>query len=162
MSIEIKELGNGLRLTIGLLQHEQITALLTEHHQEMQRYSPEESIHAFDISKLAQDDVTFVTLWQSDELVAMGAYKTLEQHHVELKSMRTAEQFKQQGFSKLLLTEIIKRCQEENINRISLETGTAQAFVPAHRLYTKFGFIDCPPFADYEIDPYSQFMTYAM
>lgn len=43
--------------------------------------------------------------------------------------------------------------------RLSLETGAAEAFEPARRLYAAFGFTSCEPFADYVLDPYSVFMT---
>ena len=33
------------------------------------------------------------------------------------------------------------------------------AFEPAQRLYERFGFTFCPPFADYAADPNSVFMT---
>jgi putative acetyltransferase len=32
-------------------------------------------------------------------------------------------------------------------------------FDPARRLYARFGFAECGPFADYAEDPYSVFMT---
>ncbi|MBF4280419.1 GNAT family N-acetyltransferase, partial [Vibrio anguillarum] len=43
--------------------------------------------------------------------------------------------------------------------KVSLETGTQQFFQPARNLYEKFGFTYCEPFADYEVDPHSYFMT---
>jgi putative acetyltransferase len=43
--------------------------------------------------------------------------------------------------------------------RLSLETGSADFFLPARRLYAKFGFEVCEPFADYRPDPHSVFMT---
>ncbi len=43
--------------------------------------------------------------------------------------------------------------------RLSLETGAAQAFAPAQKLYESFGFAYCGPFAGYKPDPNSVFMT---
>ena len=43
--------------------------------------------------------------------------------------------------------------------RLSLETGSAGFFAPARRLYEKFGFEYCGPFADYRPDPNSVFLT---
>ena len=34
-----------------------------------------------------------------------------------------------------------------------------EAFAPARRLYERFGFEPCPPFADYRPDPHSVYMT---
>jgi putative acetyltransferase len=42
---------------------------------------------------------------------------------------------------------------------LSLETGTAEFFRPAHRLYERLGFEHCEPFADYRPDAHSVFMT---
>jgi putative acetyltransferase len=43
--------------------------------------------------------------------------------------------------------------------RLSLETGSYEFFLPARKLYEKFGFHYCEPFADYQSDPNSVFMT---
>jgi len=43
--------------------------------------------------------------------------------------------------------------------RLSLETGTVEAFAPAQSLYASVGFEVCGPFADYREDPHSVFMT---
>jgi putative acetyltransferase len=43
--------------------------------------------------------------------------------------------------------------------RVSLETGSMEAFEPARRLYASFGFQYCQPFSDYIEDPNSVFMT---
>jgi hypothetical protein len=39
------------------------------------------------------------------------------------------------------------------------ETGSMDAFALARALYAGFGFIVCPPFGDYVVDPNSVFMT---
>jgi putative acetyltransferase len=41
---------------------------------------------------------------------------------------------------------------------LSLETGTAESFAAAHRLYESVGFLKCGPFGDYKLDPHSVFM----
>ena len=48
------------------------------------------------------------------------------------------------------------------MKRLSLETGSFDAFKPAQDLYASFGFTFCGPFADYKDDPYSTFMTLAL
>jgi putative acetyltransferase len=47
-------------------------------------------------------------------------------------------------------------------SRLSLETGATDPFRSARRLYEKFGFGYCGPFADYRLDPLSVFMTRAL
>jgi putative acetyltransferase len=46
--------------------------------------------------------------------------------------------------------------------RLSLETGSYEFFRPARKLHEKFGFEYCQPFADYQADPNSVFMTRAL
>ena len=46
-----------------------------------------------------------------------------------------------------------------NYRRVSLETGTMDAFAPARSLYTKAGFMPCEPFGEYTANPYSACMT---
>jgi len=45
------------------------------------------------------------------------------------------------------------------MTRLSLETGSWDYFRPAIALYRSYGFVECPPFADYASDPNSIFMT---
>jgi putative acetyltransferase len=46
-----------------------------------------------------------------------------------------------------------------NYRRVSLETGTGDAFIPARSLYLDLGFAPCPPFGDYTANPYSVCMS---
>ena len=43
--------------------------------------------------------------------------------------------------------------------RVSLETGSTEAFVPARSLYQRAGFKLCPPFANYTDNSFSVCMT---
>ncbi len=45
------------------------------------------------------------------------------------------------------------------MSRLSLETGSSAYFRPAQALYRSHGFVECPPFADYVLDPNSVFMS---
>lgn len=56
-------------------------------------------------------------------------------------------------------TGLLAEARGRGYRRLSLETGTADAFAPARGLYASHGFRDCAPFADYVPDPYSCCMT---
>ena len=43
--------------------------------------------------------------------------------------------------------------------RASLETGTMPALALARALYAAVGFVPCPPFGDYTVNPHSTCMT---
>jgi putative acetyltransferase len=45
------------------------------------------------------------------------------------------------------------------MNRLSLETGSADSFQASRSMYLKNGFEFCGPFSDYKLDPHSVFMT---
>jgi putative acetyltransferase len=73
--------------------------------------------------------------------------------------MRTAPARKRSGIASLLLEHIIIEARRMEFTRLSLETGSTASFLPARKLYHKFGFEYCEPFADYQPDPNSVFMT---
>ena len=137
----------------------EIAQLLREHLQDMALHSPPESIHALDLEALRRPEITFWTVWEDSELLGCGAIKQLDPLHGEIKSMRTAARHKGKGVAAGLLDHILEQARRRGYRRLSLETGSMQAFAPAHRLYARFGFAMCEPFADYIEDSNSVFMT---
>jgi putative acetyltransferase len=137
----------------------EVAELLGEHLQSMALHSPSESIHALDIEGLKRSDVTFWSVWERDELIGCGALKELDSRHGEIKSMRTATLHLRKGVAKRLLEHIIAEAEGRGYRRLSLETGSMDAFEPAKRLYASIGFQYCEPFSNYIEDPYSVFMT---
>jgi putative acetyltransferase len=73
--------------------------------------------------------------------------------------MRTRSARRRQGVARAMVQHIIAEARARSYARLSLETGSMEAFEPARRLYEAFGFAYCPPFADYIEDPNSSFMT---
>ena len=136
-----------------------IQALLTEHLKSMRQLSPPESVHALEIEALRKPEITFWSAWSDDELLGCGALKELDPSHGEIKSMRTAYAHQRKGVARMILTWIIEEARKRSYTRLSLETGSMEAFEPAQRLYASFGFTNCAPFADYIEDPNSVFMT---
>ena len=147
------------------LRGPEIYALLQEHLRNMALHSPPESVHALDIDALRQPAITFWTAWDNTELLGCGALKLLHARsaddapHAEIKSMRTAAAHLRKGVARAVLSHIIEVARQRGYARLSLETGSAPAFKPAHQLYKDFGFVDCGPFSDYVEDPFSIFMT---
>lgn len=137
----------------------QIRALLEEHLRHMHSLSPPESVHALDLSGLLRPEVTFWTVWDGDELVGCGALKALGAGHGEVKSMRTTQARRRSGAGRTMLEHILATARDRGYTRVSLETGSMEAFLPARSLYASYGFIECAPFGDYREDPNSTFMT---
>lgn len=148
------------RFCAGQVEHPAVVALLTEHLHDMHAHSPPESVHALDLSALCQSNIRFWSLWLvSGELVGCVALKTLSPTEAELKSMRTANRFRGQGYGRQLLEHALSSARQAGFQRLSLETGSMAFFAPARQLYQQYGFICCGPFADYQSDPHSVFMT---
>jgi putative acetyltransferase len=148
-----------LQIRIDDLAGPEIAALLREHLESVARLSPPESVHALDLQALRAPEVTFWTVWQSSELVGCGALKELDPRHGEIKSMRTASGHLRKGVASALIDHILDVARRRGYGRLSLETGSMEAFAPARALYARCGFAACGPFADYVEDPNSVFMT---
>ncbi|XVQ89610.1 GNAT family N-acetyltransferase [Microbispora siamensis] len=148
-----------MRIVEDDLSGPQIAEFLREHVREMRSITPLESKHALDLDGLRTPDVTFWSVMDGDTVVGCGALKRLDPAHAELKSMRTSAARKRSGIASLLLGHIIAEAGRMGFTRLSLETGSADFFLPARKLYEKFGFSYCEPFADYRPDPNSVFMT---
>lgn len=148
-----------LHIKIDDLSDPRIAALLQEHLDDMYRTSPPESVHALDLSELKKPEITFWSAWKDAELVGCGALKHLDAEHAELKSMRTPNAHRRKGIGKLILDHILNEARQRSYRRVSLETGSMEFFEPARRLYARYGFTPCKPFAGYGDDPNSFFMT---
>ena len=148
-----------MQIKIDDLSGTEIAVFLEEHLNDMRGASPPESKHALDLDGLRKPDITFWTVWDDQILVGCGAIKQLNNRHAEVKSMRTAWTYHRRGVASLLLRHIIAEASKHGFHRLSLETGSMPFFEPACRLYSKFGFEYCAPFADYKEDPNSVFMT---
>ncbi|MFB2719597.1 GNAT family N-acetyltransferase [Shewanella xiamenensis] len=148
-----------MKIILDDLKGPEIAALLTEHLEDMRATSPPESVHALDLDGLRQPNIRFWTLWDGRNLAGCGALKWLDSEHAEIKSMRTAATYKQQGIASKVLQHLINDAKAAGVQRLSLETGSMAFFQPARNLYAKFGFELCGPFADYVLDPNSLFMT---
>jgi len=91
--------------------------------------------------------------------VAMGAFKRIDRHHAEVKSMHVLIEARGRGLSRLMLDHLMAAAKAAGYLRLSLETGSQPMFLPAVRLYEKAGFEICQPFEGYSLDPNSIFMT---
>jgi len=153
--------GTGARrvhIVVDDLLGPEIVNFLQDHIDEMQRITPPESKHALDIDDLRKPDITFWSVWDGAQLLGCGALKELDDHHGEVKSMRTEPRRKRAGVASALLDHMIQTARQRGYHRISLETGSTDFFMPAQALYRKHGFSYCEPFAGYEEDPNSVYM----
>ncbi|MFF5793829.1 GNAT family N-acetyltransferase [Paeniglutamicibacter sp. NPDC012692] len=135
-----------------------VRLLLDGHRADMFAISPAGNVHALDHEALGKSDVGFWTAREGGEFLACGALKLLQPASGELKSMRTAPAERGRGIASQLLAENLGHARRHGLTELLLETGSDDFFAPARRLYVRHGFTECPPFADYELDPHSVFM----
>ncbi len=146
-------------IKIDDLQGSEIAELLEDHLHSMTLHSPPESIHALDLEGLRKPEITFWSAWEDGELLGCGALKELDEKHAEVKSVKTSTAHLRKGVAKQIMLYILEAAKERGYERLSLETGSMDAFLPARKLYETLGFTYCGPFADYTIDENSMFMT---
>jgi len=148
-----------MRIEVDSPDNVKLRQMLQAHHEDMLKNSPQESVHALDMTSFKDEDITFWTVWIDDELAGCGALKRLSEVHAEIKSMRTDEPFLRRGVAGKLLAHILDFAKSQSYQKVSLETGSMDVFNPARRLYMSFGFEECLPFSDYNLDPYSVFFS---
>ncbi|MCM3215759.1 GNAT family N-acetyltransferase [Niallia taxi] len=146
-------------IKIDDLRGPEIAALLEDHLHSMTLHSPPESIHALDLEGLRKPEITFWSAWENGELLGCGALKELDKNHAEVKSVKTASAHLRKGVAQQIMLHILEVAKTRGYTRLSLETGSMEAFLPARKLYEALGFSYCDPFADYILDENSMFMT---
>ena len=148
-----------MRIRVDDLRGPEIAELLGTHVAFCRASSPPESTHVLDLDALRAPEITFWSAWDGAGLVGCAALKELAPAHGEVKSMHTAAPYRGRGVGFRLLEQIVAEARSRGYRRLSLETGSMEAFGPARALYARFGFVECPPFGDYRLDPNSVFMT---
>jgi putative acetyltransferase len=140
------------------LSGELTRALLALHLEGMRGSSPPGHSFALDLSGLKAPGVTVWGAWKGGALAGIGALKLLGAGEGELKSMRTHPGHLRRGVGAAILEHIIVEARARGVRRLSLETGSGEAFEPALALYRRRGFANGPAFADYVPSPFNQFL----
>jgi putative acetyltransferase len=141
---------------------EDVRALLRRHMEFARDNTPPEDVHALEVDQLVGPGVTFYSYRRDGELLAVGALKQLDGRHAELKSMHTAAEVRRSGVGRAMVEHLIAAARDHGFRRVSLETGSTQAFAAARSLYAQAGFTPCGPFGDYPPGRGNTFMTLAL
>ena len=143
----------------GNFNNSEVNDLLKKHFIELRSVSPAGSTHVLDIDGLKDPSIKFWSLWEDNKLIGCGALKFLEKEHGEFKSIRVANEFRKNGIGERIINHLIEEAKKLKITKLSIETGAGEFFLPARKLFSKFGFKHCHPFAHYKDDPNSCYYT---
>ena len=121
--------------------------------------TPAGHVHALDVDALRDAAVAFFSAREAGVLLGIGALKRLDGAHAELKSMHTSEHARRRGVGRAMVEHLLAVARAQGYRRVSLETGTMDAFAAGRALYASVGFVPCEPFNGYTTNPYSTCMT---
>ena len=138
---------------------EDVRELLESHLAFAKAHTPPEDVHALDTDGLLDPAVTLFSFRLEGELLGVAALKEVDEHNAEVKSMHTAEAARGRGIARALLDHLVEVARRRGYGRVSLETGSMDAFAAARSLYAGAGFEPCGPFGDYSQSRNSTFMT---
>jgi len=134
-------------------------ALLESHLEFARSQSPPEDVHALDVDGLVANRLAFFSIRENGELLGVGALNYLDASHAEIKSMHTIPAARGKGVGRAMVEHLLTVARENGCERVSLETGTMDAFASARSLYESYGFEECEPFGSYFHSPNSICMT---
>ena len=149
---------SGLEIRPDDLSSAQTRALLTLHLSGMHANSPPGHVFALDLSGLQAPGVSVFSAWDGKTIAGIGALKALGDGSGEIKSMRTHPDHLRKGVGAAILDRIIDEARGQGLRRLSLETGSGEAFEAALAMYRKRGFQSGGAFGDYEASAFNQFM----
>ena len=143
----------------GNFDNQEVHKLLIKHFIELRAASPEGSAHVLDIPGLKVSSIKFWSLWQYEKLMGCGALKFLDEGHGEFKSIRIHDNFRRMGNGINVINHLINEAKKLEIKKLSIETGAGEFFKPARQLFKQCGFETCGPFAHYNEDVNSVYLT---
>lgn len=124
----------------------------------MKPLSPPEFQFQMTAEQMADEKTTvFVARNDIGEAIGMGSLKVETPQLAEVKRMYTKPEIRGERVGSKLLAEITKLADEKGIAELALETGEAEGFEGAYRLYENNGFTQCGAFLDYPDSGYSRF-----
>ena len=137
----------------------EVRALQQAHREFCLSVTPAENAHALEFDAITDPLLTVYGIRRDGQLLAIGALRPVDDRHVEIKSMHTAAAARGHGIGRLMLDRLLAVAAERGFDRVSLETGTMDAFGAARAMYAAAGFTSCPPFGDYRATPDNTYFT---
>lgn len=137
-----------------------VRRLVQAHREWSLQQTPPQFSFSVDPHVIAEAGITlFSARSPAGELCGIGGLKQLDDGHGEIKTMHTAVESRGRGVGRALLGALLAEAHRRGYSRVSLETGTGEAFRPARSLYESAGFRPSAPFGDYANTEYNLCMT---
>lgn len=140
-------------------RRDDVRSLLVVHLEFSHAVTPPGHVHALGVDGLVDPSITVFAARDRGLLLGVGALRELDPSHGELKSMHTVASARGLGVGRAVVRHVVRVARERGYERVSLETGTYDAFAPARALYASMGFTPCEPFPDHTSNPHSTCMT---
>jgi len=147
------------RIVEGGLDDPRVIALVADHLAGASATLPPQANHAAAVEGLKSPAIRLFVAWSGGEPLAIGAIKRLGNGEGEVKSMFTAPASRGKGAGNVILGHLVEAARADGLTRLSLATHPFAYFDAAIALYRRHGFVDCPPYADYTVDPATLYMT---
>lgn len=117
---------------------------------------PAESNHFAPVETLLQPNVRFFVARTGGRAVGCGSIVKASDGTAEIKRMWVDPAARGLKLGRRILDKLERAARSDSVTALRLETGIHQP--EAIGLYRRAGFIEIPPFADYQPDPLSLFM----
>ncbi|MGV8854822.1 MAG: GNAT family N-acetyltransferase [Devosia sp.] len=147
-----------LSIAIEPALQDDVRALVAALNAHLQPLSPPEFQFQMSVEQMAGADTTVLVARGADgKAIGMGSLKVQSAEMGEVKRMFTLPEVRGQRVGVALLAEIVALARRKGLHRLMLETGNGPGFEPAHRLYTRGGFVARGAFLDYPDSQWSAF-----
>ena len=143
----------------GNFDNPKVHEILSKHFVELRDASTKGRAHELDIPGLKISSIKLWSLWQDENIIGWGAIKFLEEGHGEFKSIRIHDEFRNKGYGIHVIDHLINEAHKFKIKRLMIETVAVVFFLPARKLFKKWEFEECQPFAHYKEDVNSVYLT---
>lgn len=145
-----------IRVVPGNPRDRQATALLQASHALMRSLFASDENHFLSIDELCAPEIRFFVAREGDKTLGCAALAN-KGSYGEVKSMFVDGAARGKGIAHKLMHRIEAEARAQGLTTLKLETG--DKLEQAHSLYRAHGFVECPPFGDYEANDSSIFMT---
>ena len=121
---------------------------------------PEQSRHAYSVTRLLREGVAFFVARYDGQAAACGGIKLFDTEYGEVKRMYVRPVYRGLGLGKAMLNHLAAYARSRQVDLLRLETGIYQS--EAIGLYDSYGFQRRSPFGEYEEDPLSVYFELAL